>query len=167
MGKWRQERCGKKKRKTIFHERTREGHHQSNKHWNTFKGNVWKLLRDRVERIWAFPSAQIPSWSELDWASWTLIVTVVCRQPCFPLWQNHGYKLYVKSREHFKTNSLTEQHSFYLTHLLDEACFEDTSCRNEPACKGCLTMMHNCTQNGFVLVVIVFPSWTLWVGQCI
>ena len=36
-------------------------HHQSYKHWNSFKG---KLLRDGVEHIWAFPSALIQSWTE-------------------------------------------------------------------------------------------------------
>ena len=34
------ERRGKRKRYTIFLERTREGHRQSDKHWNCFKGNV-------------------------------------------------------------------------------------------------------------------------------
>ena len=34
------ERRGKKQRWTIFLERTRERHHQSNEHWNCFKGNV-------------------------------------------------------------------------------------------------------------------------------
>ena len=36
------ERHGKRKHKTIFLERMREGHHQSNKHCNHFKGNVEK-----------------------------------------------------------------------------------------------------------------------------
>ena len=36
------ERHGKRKRKTIFLERMREGHHQSNEHCNHFKGNVEK-----------------------------------------------------------------------------------------------------------------------------
>ena len=34
------ERCGKRKHLTIFVERTRDGHHQSNKHLNCFKGNI-------------------------------------------------------------------------------------------------------------------------------
>ena len=29
----------------IFPERTREGHHQSDEHWNSFKGNVGEILR--------------------------------------------------------------------------------------------------------------------------
>ena len=54
----RRERRGKRKRLTTFLERTREGHHQSDEHWNCFKGNVGKLylLRDRVEYMWAFPA---------------------------------------------------------------------------------------------------------------
>ena len=32
---------------TIFHERTRQGKHQPDKHWNSFKGNNGKLLRDQ------------------------------------------------------------------------------------------------------------------------
>ena len=52
------ERCGKRKHSTNVLERTRECHRQSNEHWNSFKGNVGEtVLRDRVERIWAFPSA--------------------------------------------------------------------------------------------------------------
>ena len=31
------------------------------------KATLGKLLRDGVERIWAFPSAWIPSWIELNW----------------------------------------------------------------------------------------------------
>ena len=31
------------------------------------KATLRKLLRDGVERLWAFPSAQIPSWTELNW----------------------------------------------------------------------------------------------------
>ena len=65
------ERRGKRKRYTIFLERTREGHRQSDKHWNCFKGNVGELLRDRVEerevtlrdgveRVRVFPSTYIP-----------------------------------------------------------------------------------------------------------
>ena len=34
------ERCGKRKRHMIFLERTREGHRQSDEHWNRFKDNV-------------------------------------------------------------------------------------------------------------------------------
>ena len=38
--------------------RTREGHRQSDEQWNHFKGDTGEtFLRDRVERIWAFPSA--------------------------------------------------------------------------------------------------------------
>ena len=57
------ERCGKRKRSTIFLKTMREGHRQSNIGTvsNAILGN---LLRDGVERIWAFPSAQIPFWTE-------------------------------------------------------------------------------------------------------
>ena len=44
-------------RRSSF-ERTREGHRQSDKHWNCFwKATLGKLLRDGVARIWACPSA--------------------------------------------------------------------------------------------------------------
>ena len=40
---------GKRKRSTIFLERTTAGHRQSDKHWNRFKGNIGDtLLKDRV-----------------------------------------------------------------------------------------------------------------------
>ena len=39
MIRWR-ERLGKRKHQTIFLERTREGHRQSDEHWNCFKGNI-------------------------------------------------------------------------------------------------------------------------------
>ena len=42
------------------------GHRQSDEHWNHFKGNIGEPLRDGVEHIWAFLSAQIPSWTELN-----------------------------------------------------------------------------------------------------
>ena len=45
------EKRGKRKRLTIFLERTRDGHRRSDEHWNCFKGNVGKLLRDGVERM--------------------------------------------------------------------------------------------------------------------
>ena len=34
------ERRGKRKRSPMCLGRTREGHHQSDKHWNCFKGNI-------------------------------------------------------------------------------------------------------------------------------
>ena len=37
------ERPGKRKRQTIFLERTREGHRQSDEHWDRFKGNVREI----------------------------------------------------------------------------------------------------------------------------
>ena len=52
------ERRGKRKRETIFLERTRDDHRQSDEHWNRFKGNNGETSeRDRVERICFFPSA--------------------------------------------------------------------------------------------------------------
>ena len=44
---WLGERRGKRKRSTIFLERTREGHRQSNEHWNRFKGNVGETSERR------------------------------------------------------------------------------------------------------------------------
>ena len=39
-------------RQTIFLERTREGHRQSDEHWNRFKGDVGETSeRDGVERL--------------------------------------------------------------------------------------------------------------------
>ena len=43
------------------------------------RATLWKLLRDGVERIWAFPSAHIPSWTELNW-------TVTCDTSPDPVW---------------------------------------------------------------------------------
>ena len=44
----------------IFLERTREGYHRTDEHWNRFKGNVGETQRDRAESIQAFLSACIP-----------------------------------------------------------------------------------------------------------
>ena len=57
----RGERRRKRKRSTIFLERTRNGHRQSDQHWNCCKGNIGDTPVDGVERIWGFPSAYIPS----------------------------------------------------------------------------------------------------------
>ena len=46
------------------------------------KGTLGKLLRDRVERIWAFPSTQIPPWTKLNWTSTELYFHCGC---CLPL----------------------------------------------------------------------------------
>ena len=43
-------------RRSSF-DRTREGHRQSDEHWNCFKGKVEETPERRMERIWAFPSA--------------------------------------------------------------------------------------------------------------
>ena len=51
------ERRGKRKRLMMFLERTREGHHQSDKHCSCFKGNV----AETAERLGAFPSTWIPT----------------------------------------------------------------------------------------------------------
>ena len=45
---------------------------QSDEDWNYFKGNVGKLLKNGLERIWAFQSAYIyiyiyMAWTELNW----------------------------------------------------------------------------------------------------
>ena len=50
---WRSE-AWKEEALDDFLERTRDGHHQSDEHWNRFKGNVEETL---VELIWAFPGA--------------------------------------------------------------------------------------------------------------
>ena len=49
----------KKKRSTIFLEKTRQGHRQQNQQLNCFKGNAGKHLSDGAERIWDFPNAQM------------------------------------------------------------------------------------------------------------
>ena len=41
------ERRGKRKRQTIFLKRTREGHRQSDEHWNRFKGDVGETSERR------------------------------------------------------------------------------------------------------------------------
>ena len=41
------ERRGKRKRWTIVHKRTRDGHRQSDEHWYCFKGNVGKTSERR------------------------------------------------------------------------------------------------------------------------
>ena len=41
---------GSARRSSVL-ERTREGHRQSDEHWNRFKGDAGELLRDGVERI--------------------------------------------------------------------------------------------------------------------
>ena len=42
-------------------ERTREGHRQSDEHWNRFKGNVGETSERRGGAHMGFPSAYIPS----------------------------------------------------------------------------------------------------------
>ena len=81
--KWRtshhdrlEERHGKKKCSTIFHEKTREGHQQSvlrekaiNNQLNigkVSKTTVGKFMKDGVERVWDFRSALLPPWTELN-----------------------------------------------------------------------------------------------------
>ena len=63
------ERRWKRKRYTVFLERTREGHRHSDEHWNRFKGNVGESSERRggehmdfSERIYT-----ILSWTELNW----------------------------------------------------------------------------------------------------
>ena len=48
------ERRGKRKRSTIFLERTKNGHRQANEQWNCFKGTLEKRLRDGMERMLLF-----------------------------------------------------------------------------------------------------------------
>ena len=45
------------KRSTIFPERTREGHRQSDEHWNRFKGDVGETSDRRDGEHMAFPNA--------------------------------------------------------------------------------------------------------------
>ena len=52
-----EERHGKRKPQTICLEKMREGHHNQ----TVSKATLGNLLRDGVESILAFPSAQIPS----------------------------------------------------------------------------------------------------------
>ena len=60
------ERCREMKRSEISLEveKTRAGHRQ---YEHCFKGRVGETSERRVERIWTFSSAQIPSWTELNW----------------------------------------------------------------------------------------------------
>ena len=55
--------------KAIFLERTREGHHQSDEHWNCFEGQIGETSERRggVHNYGLFPSTQIPSWTEMKW----------------------------------------------------------------------------------------------------
>ena len=41
------ERCGKRRRSTIFRKRKRKSNRQSNKHWNSFKSNVEETYERR------------------------------------------------------------------------------------------------------------------------
>ena len=47
----RRERCGKRKRSTIFFEKTRSLHGQSDEHWNWFKGNVGEICQRQVNTV--------------------------------------------------------------------------------------------------------------------
>ena len=51
------ERRGKRKRQTIFLERTREGHRQSDENWNRFKGDFGETSERRGGAPKGFPSA--------------------------------------------------------------------------------------------------------------
>ena len=44
--------------------------------WTGSKATFRKLLRDGVERIWAFPSASILSWTELNWPMDSILASV-------------------------------------------------------------------------------------------
>ena len=57
---WRRE-TRKRKCKTIFLERTREGHRESDKTGTVSKAALDRLLRDGVGASEAFPNAYIPS----------------------------------------------------------------------------------------------------------
>ena len=50
---------------------------QSDEHWNRFKSNAAETSERRLERIWAFPSTWIPSWTETVHNFQTLI----CKRP--------------------------------------------------------------------------------------
>ena len=59
---------GERKRPTLHPLRSRTICVQPDKYWHSFEG-VWGmggLLRDRVEHVWAFPSATMPSWAETE-----------------------------------------------------------------------------------------------------
>ena len=49
------------------------GHYQSNKLGTAPKATLGTLLRNGVERTWAFQSAQTPSWAELNWTERKLV----------------------------------------------------------------------------------------------
>ena len=67
---WRRERRRKRKRSTIFLERTRKGHRQSDQHWNCFKGNIGEIPQRRGGALMGLPERidTILNWTELDLA---------------------------------------------------------------------------------------------------
>ena len=58
------------------------------------KAMLGKLLRDRVERIWAFLSAQI-SWTELNWIYALLITSQWCACKQAEVWIQQTHLFYV------------------------------------------------------------------------
>ena len=60
-------RYRERRRSTVFLERMREGHHQSDEHWNCLKAVLEKLLEDGVECIWAFSKYWYHNWTERLW----------------------------------------------------------------------------------------------------
>ena len=61
------DRHWKRKRQTIFLERTREGLCESDEHWNRFKGDVGETSKRLSGAHMDFAKAWIPSWTELNW----------------------------------------------------------------------------------------------------
>ena len=79
----------------IFLERMRGGHHQTDEHWNRFKGNTGETS-DKLggrHKLWAFPSPQIPSWTELNW--------------CLTVPGDHAYLQFTATQELVRTMRLT------------------------------------------------------------
>ena len=75
------------KRSTIFLERTRKGHRQSNQHWNCFKGNIGDTPERRCGAHMGFPERidTILNWTELNWTelNWPYLSAtahIICRQ---------------------------------------------------------------------------------------
>ena len=84
---WRREACtshhrstgeegrGKRQCLTVFLERKREGHRQTDKHWNCFKGSVWETSERQGGAHMGFPACIdiILNWTEL----WVLHVFLI------------------------------------------------------------------------------------------
>ena len=83
------------------------------------KATLEKLLRDWMELKWAFPSAQIPSWTELNWTEQSVRFNLVCALIYF---QNAGGHLCFK---HLSQACLSHFLFFLEFHNLFSPALED------------------------------------------